>query len=55
MRERGLELWVLADDRNWAIHPTTHNENHTRYPDDLIRIVEAGRQPFRRIGYRWEH
>jgi hypothetical protein len=54
MRERGLELWVLADDRNWAIHPETHNANHTRYLIDLIRMVEAGRQPFRRTGNRWD-
>jgi hypothetical protein len=56
MRERGLELWVPDDDddRNWAIHPDTHNANHTRYLIDLIRMVEAGRPPFRRTGPRWD-
>jgi hypothetical protein len=54
MHERGLELWAIADDRNWAIHPETHNANHTRYLIDLIRLVEAGRQPFRRTANRWD-
>jgi hypothetical protein len=54
MQERGLVLWMFGDDCNWAIHPTTHNEYHTRYLDDLIRIVELGRQPFRRTGDRWD-
>jgi hypothetical protein len=54
MRERGFELWVLADDENWAIHPSTHNDNHTHYLAELIRIVESGRQPFRRTGFRWD-
>ena len=51
---RGFELWVLDDDHNWAIHPTSHNKNHVRYLDDLIRLIDAGRYPYRRTGYRWD-
>jgi hypothetical protein len=51
---RGLERHSLNDDHNYALHPRRHNENHRRYLPGLIALVESGRAPYRRTGFRWD-
>lgn len=51
---RSLERHSLNDDRNWSVHPRRHNENYRQHLSSLIQLVEHGRAPYRRTGYRWD-
>lgn len=54
IRAHGLERQSLVDEHNWVIHPRRHNRNHVKHLRSLIRLVETGKSPFRRTGYRWD-
>ncbi len=50
----GLDRWNRENDDVWAVHPRRHNQNHVKNLAGLINLVEKGRYPFRRTGYRWD-